>query len=392
MRLGCPAKINLHLRVVRRRGSDGFHPLLTWMTTVALFDTLTVEVLPSPEDAAADDRTLPGRERADASDAAAARILRLRGDLPGLPDDGRNLVVRAAETFATAIADDGDAARRGHGHGASAIPGAAATTTTASRGAGHAAAARALDGAGEGVGAAGPEAAGRPPARADGEVARVRRVGARLEKRIPLGAGLGGGSSDAACTLQALNALWSVNWAADRLAAVGARLGSDVPFFLYGPSSVCTGRGEVVVPVAPPGLARWAVLALPDVHMPTADVYRRFDEIDLGFDDMIQRPPPWRDWASLPAAQLLPRLVNDLERPAFDIRHDLVALRREIELVAGRPVRLSGSGSSLFTLYDDQDNARDAATAIQSRLGVRALAVEMAPVLGDILNTKLTSA
>src|SRR5919107_1312694 len=90
MRLVCPAKINLHLRVGRRR-PDGFHPLLSWMTTVGLFDTLTVD---DPSGA-----NPPGRER-----AGAARILLLSSDLPGLPDDGSNLVVRAAEALAHAIA------------------------------------------------------------------------------------------------------------------------------------------------------------------------------------------------------------------------------------------------------------------------------------------------
>src|SRR5688500_15610076 len=114
MRLLCPAKINLHLRVGRRR-ADGFHPLLSWMTTVGLFDTLTVETLPPPAGAggapaggewpraatpagrgpARHEEPPPGRER-----AGEAEILRLSSDLPGLPVDGTNLVVRAAETLA----------------------------------------------------------------------------------------------------------------------------------------------------------------------------------------------------------------------------------------------------------------------------------------------------
>src|SRR5262245_38458279 len=107
MRLSCPAKINLHLRVGRRR-VDGFHPLLTWMTTVGLFDTLTVEATPQPagggrllSSRAADARLTeppPGRER-----AGAARILLLSSDLPGLPVDESNLIVRAAQALADAI-------------------------------------------------------------------------------------------------------------------------------------------------------------------------------------------------------------------------------------------------------------------------------------------------
>src|SRR3954451_18406352 len=93
MRLLCPEKINLPLRVGRRR-TDGFHPLLSWFTTVGLFDTLTVaERREAPP---------PGRER-----AGAARILLLSSDLPGLAADESNLVVRAAEALASAAARPG---------------------------------------------------------------------------------------------------------------------------------------------------------------------------------------------------------------------------------------------------------------------------------------------
>lgn len=440
MHLSCPAKINLHLRVGRRRGSDGFHPLLTWMVTVGLFDTLTVEALPHATDPvepgavepAGGDRTRaarttdppggseqrdgqppPGRER-----AGAAAILRLITDLPGLPTGGDNLVVRAAELLADAVvtarrcsrerastgggagqartgssdkllSDTGaDAARRGGGE--------AIGEEGRADAAGRDATGRVRDGRDDKGTSVGVAAVGGPnverPAQVDGEVARAGTVGAVLEKRIPLGAGLGGGSSDAARTLDGLNALWRAGLGIDELSRLAARLGSDVPFFLRGPSSVCTGRGEIVVPVAPPQRARWAVLVLPDVHMPTGDVYRRFDEMNLGFDDMIKRPPPWHEWASLPAEQLLRGLVNDLERPAFDIRPDLGALRREIELGVSRPVRLSGSGSSLLTLFDAQAAAERAAADVTARFGVRALAAEVGPVIRDDLNRNFAPA
>src|SRR5688572_12434940 len=139
MRQSCPAKINLHLRVGRRR-EDGFHPLLTWMTTVGLFDTLTVEKRQLPHAGDADNNNVvrgdapaggedmtrsahtppavsarptptspPGRER-----AGAQRILLLSSDLPGLPVDESNLVVRAAQAFAAVIAgcDAGEVGKR----------------------------------------------------------------------------------------------------------------------------------------------------------------------------------------------------------------------------------------------------------------------------------------
>jgi len=219
-------------------------------------------------------------------------------------------------------------------------------------------------------------------------------VAAQLEKQIPLGAGLGGGSSDAARTLVALNRYWHLDRSMDDLARVAAKLGSDVPFFLYGPSSVCTGRGEIVKPVPPPAVAKWVVLVLPDIHMPTAAVYGRFDELSLGYDEHIDegRQPDWHDWSSRKSKDLLAGLVNDLERPAFEIRKDLGTLRADIELKLGRPVRMSGSGSSLFTLYDERGEAEAAANVIATSFGVqRTLAIEMTPAIKDDLVTAETN-
>jgi 4-diphosphocytidyl-2-C-methyl-D-erythritol kinase len=215
----------------------------------------------------------------------------------------------------------------------------------------------------------------------------VRPVAARLGKQIPLGAGLGGGSSDAARTLLGLNQFWNLNWSKNELAPLAARLGSDVPFFLYGPSSICTGRGEIVKPVSAPSAAKWVVLLLPDIHMPTAAVYGRFDELGLGFDEQIDAlQPDWNDWASRKSKDLMAGLVNDLEGPAFEIRKDLGTLRADVELKLTRPVRMSGSGSSLFTLFDEPEEAKSAAAMIARAFGIRrSLAVEMTPTIADDL-------
>ncbi len=196
-----------------------------------------------------------------------------------------------------------------------------------------------------------------------------------LTKRVPAGGGLGGGSSDAAHALMAVAKLWGVTDPA-LLAAVAAGVGSDVPFFLYGPSSVCRGRGEVVLPVAAPAVARHAVLVLPGIAMPTPAVYRQFDEMGLGSDtagDLAEGA-----WTFLPAAELMTQLVNDLEPPAFALRPDLAELRSRLEQTLGRLVRMSGSGSTLFTLFDDPASAADAAARITAGR-VRALAVPLAP-------------
>jgi 4-diphosphocytidyl-2C-methyl-D-erythritol kinase len=120
-------------------------------------------------------------------------------------------------------------------------------------------------------------------------------------------------------------------------------------------------------------------------------VYRRFDEIGLAADN--------EDWgderaelaacqrgATLTARELLPALRNDLEAPAFAVAPALADLRRVAEVVAGRPVRMSGSGSTLFTLYDQQHEAKAAATAIGKELKIKTGAFALAAPIGDDLD------
>lgn len=293
MRVKSPAKINLHLRVGPVQ-ANGFHPLVSWMVTVGLFDTL------------------------DFSLDTAGRVA-LRCSDPTLPCDESNLIVRAAVALRQAYASGGET------HAAS-MPGAAI----------------------------------------------------ELSKRIPTGGGLGGGSSNAATTLATLNDLWKLSLTPQRMSEIAAKLGSDVPFFLNGSSSICTGHGEVVRPIQPPR-ARWVVLVLPEMSMPTPAVYRQFDAMAHPDDSAWDEAVDWSQWSTLSAEDLLPRLRNDLEPPAFAIRPDLGALRSEVERLVSRPVRMSGSGSTLFTLFDTNEEAAAAAEEIRHRHATKALAVMIAP-------------
>lgn len=297
MHVLAPAKINLHLRVGPAR-ADGFHPLMSWMCTVGLFDTLEFDYAE------------------DAVDVESPTHVRLVCDDPNLPTDERNLVVRVTSSWGRRVYEL--------------------------------------------------------------EKKRVRPLRARLEKKIPAGAGLGGGSSDGASALRAVNQLWETGASDLKLAEFAELFGSDLPFFFYGPSSVCTGRGETVQPVARPR-PKWAMLVLPDIMMPTPEVYRRFDQMELGRDELVKQMPDWSAWARLSAADLLPMLANDLEAPAFSISKRLRELRETVERSMQRIVRMSGSGSSLFTIFDDRDEAQAAAKKINEDLAVRALAVELAP-------------
>jgi len=211
-----------------------------------------------------------------------------------------------------------------------------------------------------------------------------------LQKRIPVGAGLGGGSSDGAFTLLALNHLWNLNWPRQRLMEIAKSIGSDVPFFLDGPSAICRGRGEEVEKLEASGGERpggkWVTIMFWPRPMPTPLVYRKFDELRLGKESNLSPEPPWRQWVKLASRDLLPQLVNDLETAAFAIDPQLGKVRAELESLLSRPVRMSGSGSSLFSLYDQQAEAEVAGRLVSERHGLQVFTVELAPLMADSLN------
>jgi 4-diphosphocytidyl-2C-methyl-D-erythritol kinase len=105
-------------------------------------------------------------------------------------------------------------------------------------------------------------------------------------------------------------------------------------------------------------------------------VYRKFDEMKLGRVEDLQETP-WSQWSRLSANELLPLLVNDLEAPAFALKPELAELRGEISSRLSRPVRMSGSGSSLFTLFDSANDAQLAQVIATRQIGVKAIAVEI---------------
>jgi len=174
-----------------------------------------------------------------------------------------------------------------------------------------------------------------------------------LAKRIPLGAGLAGGSTDAAATLAGLDALWGLGWPTERLREIGAELGSDVPFFLSpGPAGWCTGRGEIVEPV-PLGRRLHLVVAHPGVHLGTADVYRRVAVPDTPLDgEDIRRAVTAGDVVEIGRS-----LHNRLQGPAEQLCPEVVRLRQRTLALAPAGVLMSGSGSSVFALCGDAAEA-----------------------------------
>ncbi len=197
-----------------------------------------------------------------------------------------------------------------------------------------------------------------------------------LHKRIPVAAGLGGGSADAAATLRALAALWDLPLSLEALVDLGAQLGSDVPFFL-GPSACALvgGRGERVWPL-PPLPARWVVLLKPPAGIAAGDVYRAFPPARWADGRRTQR------WLAAATAGDLPAPFNDLEPVALEVA-PAAAAARDALLAAGAPhAVLSGSGSTYFALVATQPEAELVRAAIAPGAGTACIA-RFLPVLPE---------
>ena len=191
-----------------------------------------------------------------------------------------------------------------------------------------------------------------------------------LVKNIPPGAGLGGGSSDAAAVLGALTGLWELDLTGDDLSGLAAELGSDVPLFLAGPAVRMTGRGEHIAEVKLTPLL--AVIYLPEESCPTADVYRQFDrQSPLEPSAPTARQLPATELASWGPSAWRDRLVNDLAAAASAVCPALGRQQRRLQRAVDIPVCLTGSGSALFILCDDEAEARHVLHAVDDDMKPR---------------------
>ncbi|MDA7659953.1 4-(cytidine 5'-diphospho)-2-C-methyl-D-erythritol kinase [bacterium] len=204
-------------------------------------------------------------------------------------------------------------------------------------------------------------------------VDRALAVQARIEKRIPVGGGLGGGSADAAVMLHALNQLFELGLSTDELAEVGGPLGSDVAFQVHGGAAVVAGLGERVELHEPPADLH-AVLVLPETACPTGPVYRRFDELQP--EARVDEP---RVRALLSSPLVADAPFNDLAAAAFDLHPALLEDLERVRAIVEGPVHLSGSGSTLFTICDASLHADLLAAAITEQTGIPAIPVRNSP-------------
>jgi len=182
---------------------------------------------------------------------------------------------------------------------------------------------------------------------------RARDVVIRLQKHIPLQAGLGGGSSDAAATLMALARLWKVPVKPVQLTDVAAALGADVPFFLAGGTALGLGRGDEVYPLA--DLPRhWIVLLVPGFGVSTTDAYSWYDgERDLSRGVSAREPQyvpgPWPSRAA--------QMINDLEAPIARHHPEIDQMRTALRRAGALAAAMSGSGSTVFGLFQKRGEA-----------------------------------
>ncbi len=176
-----------------------------------------------------------------------------------------------------------------------------------------------------------------------------------VKKRIPSGGGFGGGSSDAATVLVALNRLWGLDWPTDSIARLGLSLGADVPVFVHGQNAWAEGVGDVITPIdLPPA---WYVLAFPGVHAPTAGLFQA--------EDLT------RDSAPATIANFLSgSLSGNAFEPVLRKRENAVDSVLNALSAIGTP-RLTGSGSGCFVEFATRDEAMDALQRLPAQVDAR---------------------
>ena len=186
-----------------------------------------------------------------------------------------------------------------------------------------------------------------------------------LRKSIPMAAGLGGGSSDAAAAMVALNRLWGLDLGRDELAGLGIRLGSDVPFFFGDPTALGRGRGELLEPFAP--LDGWVLLVNPGFAVATAWVYQNIKKLTT-LPDNTKLPSFLKKGlkaGNLCIEDLHGCLYNSLEEVTEHKYPEVIEIKNRLLDNGASAALMSGSGPTVFGLFHCEIDARKAAAALQ---------------------------
>lgn len=183
----------------------------------------------------------------------------------------------------------------------------------------------------------------------------------RIDKKIPVGAGLGGGSSDAAAVLKGLNRLWRLQLSPKELMGMAAQIGADCAFFIHCGTAICEGKGEIVTPISCP-ISFNFVLLCPSIQVSTAQVYANLTFKDLTeprhHDSIIRKSIEEGDVFALGRA-----LFNRLEGPAFRLYPELRVLKERLSAVCPLGTLMTGSGSALFGIVDQENSEKQEVTA-----------------------------
>jgi len=258
MRLKAPAKINLSLRVLKKR-DDGYHLIETLMVPVSLYDELIIT---------------RGRN--------AKKQITVTTDHPELPIGNKNLVHKAASLLLR-------------------------------------------------------------------ETHIKEPISLHIKKNIPIGAGLGGGSSDAAATLIGLNSVFKLGYKDRELCRLGSRLGADVPFFIFSRPARATGIGDRIKIIDSfPKL--WLILLYPGFEVSTRWAYRSLENAltkQVGNTSIISSLKGFRNL----------RLVNDLEKVTIPRYPKIASLKEKLTLAGARGTLMSGSGSAVFGIFTGKKSA-----------------------------------
>lgn len=203
------------------------------------------------------------------------------------------------------------------------------------------------------------------------ELRLTAAVRCRLTKRIPMGAGLGGGSSDAAAVLLALPAMWQRTIDRERLMEIGTSLGSDVPFFLLGGTALGLGRGTELYPLPDIRPSLPLLIIQTGLHVSTPEAYaallRSQHTAVAGVsptERLARALARGEEWSELPA--------NDFEEAVFARYSQLPALREHLVALGARPARMTGSGSALFGIFKSSAERGVAARELPAGSAMRA--------------------
>ncbi len=189
------------------------------------------------------------------------------------------------------------------------------------------------------------------------EIGRKLEVGIFLKKRIPHGAGLGGGSSNAGVAMTALNELFNLGLSIEQLRLLGAKVGMDVPFFISGNLAICTGMGDIIEVMEPVKLDYILLFRKGDL-LSTKEVYKMLKEEDFSSRNIYEAYDKIK-------AGYYEYMINDLEHSAFRVLPSIANLKN---LVGSDKVMMSGSGNVFFAIYDNEKELNRDYELLKSRV------------------------